>query len=152
MLKPGDPAPDFAAPDQTGTTRTLGDFAGRRLVLYFYPKDMTPGCTVQACDFRDNLPRFAAAGVAVVGVSPDSVKRHVKFAQKESLPFTLLADTDTAMAQAYGVWDRKTLFGRKYMGVVRTTFLIDETGRIEKIWSNVRVPGHIEEVADAVAG
>jgi peroxiredoxin Q/BCP len=150
MLSTGDAAPPFAAPDQSGTTRTLDDFRGRRLVLYFYPKDMTPGCTTEACDFRDNLARIASHGAQVVGISPDSVARHQKFTAKESLTFPLLADEDHAIAEAYGVWKEKSLYGRKFMGVERTTFIIDETGRIARVFERVRVKGHVDEVIDAL--
>jgi peroxiredoxin Q/BCP len=150
MLSTGDAAPPFAAPDQSGTTRTLDDFRGRRLVLYFYPKDMTPGCTTEACDFRDNLARIASHGAQVVGISPDSVARHQRFTAKESLTFPLLADEDHAIAEAYGVWKEKSLYGRKFMGVERTTFIIDETGRIARVFERVRVKGHVDEVIDAL--
>lgn len=151
MLKPGDSAPDFTAPDQSGNVHTLREYRGRKLVLYFYPKDMTSGCTVEACDFRDNLERFAGKDVAVVGVSPDSVKRHAKFVEKESLNFPLLADEEKEIVTAYGVWKEKSMYGRKYMGVERTTFIIDEEGRIQAIFPKVKVPGHIQEVLDAIS-
>jgi len=151
MLKPGDSAPDFSAPDQSGAVHTLKEYRGRKLVLYFYPKDMTSGCTAEACDFRDNLERFAGENVAVVGVSPDSVKRHAKFVEKESLNFTLLSDEDKKIVTAYDVWKEKSMYGRKYMGVERTTFIIDEKGRIQAVFPKVKVPGHIQEVLDAVS-
>jgi peroxiredoxin Q/BCP len=152
MLNIGDKAPDFSAPDQNGTVHTLGNYKGRKLVLYFYPKDMTAGCTAEACDFRDNLNRLEGHGAAVLGVSPDSSARHAKFVTKESLNFPLLADEDKAISQAYGVWKEKSMYGRKFMGVERTTFIIDEKGRIERIFAKVRVPGHVDEVIDALAG
>jgi thioredoxin-dependent peroxiredoxin len=152
MLTIGDAAPDFSAPDQSGTMRTLDDFRGRTLVLYFYPKDMTAGCTVEACDFRDNMARIAAHGAAVVGVSIDSVARHRRFIEKEGLTFPLLSDEDHAIADAYGVWAEKSLYGRKYMGVERTTFIIDPNGRIAHIFPKVRVKGHVDEVVGALAG
>lgn len=151
MLNPGDKAPEFSAPDQNGTMRSLKDYRGRKVVLYFYPKDMTPGCTVEACDFRDNLGRVQGHGAEVIGVSPDPVKRHGKFAARESLNFTLLSDEDTSIAQTYGVWTEKKMFGLTFMGVQRATFIIDEKGRIEKIFPKVRVPGHVQEVIDALA-
>jgi peroxiredoxin Q/BCP len=151
MLNVGDKAPDFSASDQNGTTHRLKDYRGKKLVLYFYPKDMTSGCTAQACDFRDNMARIAATGTAVLGVSPDPVKRHAKFADKESLNFPLLADDDKQMVQDYDVWKEKSMYGRKYMGVERTTFIIDEKGRIERIFPKVKVPGHVQEVLDALA-
>lgn len=152
MLNPGDKAPDFTARDQNGELRSLNDYKGKKLVLYFYPKDMTPGCTVEACDFRDSLNRLQGHGAEVLGVSPDSVARHRKFVTKESLNFPLLADEDRAIAEAYDVWQQKSMFGRKYMGVVRTTFIIDENGKIERIFPKVNVKGHVDEVIDALAG
>jgi thioredoxin-dependent peroxiredoxin len=151
MLEPGDKAPDFSAPDQTGQIHCLKEYHGRKLVLFFYPKDMTSGCTAQACDFRDNLARVKRAGADVLGVSPDTVKRHSKFVEKESLNFPLLADPDREIVQAYDVWKQKSMYGRKYMGVERTTFIIDEQGRIEKIFPKVKVQGHVQEVLDALA-
>jgi len=151
MLNPGDKAPDFSAPDQNGTIHSLKDYRGKRLVLYFYPKDMTPGCTAEACDFRDNLNRLQGHGAEVLGVSPDPVKRHTKFAARESLNFPILSDEDSAIAGAYGVWGEKSMFGRKYMGVVRTTFIIDARGTIERIFPKVKVQGHVQEVIDALA-
>ncbi len=135
MIATGDPAPDFSLSADDGTTRSLGDFAGRRLVVYFYPKDDTSGCTAQACELRDDLPAFSALGVDVVGVSPDSVESHVKFKEKYDLNFPLLADVDRTMAEAYGVWQEKTPY-------VRSTFLIDGDGVIEKAWRNVKARGH----------
>jgi peroxiredoxin Q/BCP len=152
MLQPGDKAPDFSAADQEGITRRLKDYKGKKLVLYFYPKDMTSGCTREACDFRDNMARIAGTGVALLGVSPDSVKSHAKFAEKESLNFPLLSDEAKGIAEAYGVWKEKSMYGRKYMGVERTTFIIDEKGKIERIFPKVKVPGHVAEVLDALAG
>ncbi len=151
MLTAGDAAPDFSAPDQNGTIHTLAGYRGKKLVLYFYPKDMTSGCTAEACDFRDNLNRLKGYGAEVLGVSPDSVKRHEKFVAKESLNFPLLSDESTAIAQAYGVWTEKSMYGRKYMGVERTTFIIDEEGRIARVFNKVKVNGHAGEVADELA-
>jgi peroxiredoxin Q/BCP len=146
MLKSGDKAPQFSGPDQHGTSRSLRDFRGRKLLLYFYPKDMTGGCTQEACDFRDNMARLEAHGAAVVGVSPDPVRSHARFAEKESLPFPLISDEDRSIVETYGVWKEKTLYGRKYMGVERTTFLIDEKGRIQKVFPKVKVKGHVDEI------
>lgn len=150
MLSIGDKAPEFDTVDQSGARRRLVDFAGRKLVLYFYPRDMTSGCTRQACDFRDSMSEFVAANAAVAGISPDSAQRHATFAEKEHLDFPLLVDTDHTIAEAYGVWKEKSMYGRTYMGIVRTTFVIDEQGRILRIWSGVKVPGHVAEVADAL--
>jgi len=152
MLQQGDTAPDFSAPDQNGVVRSLGEYRGRKLVLYFYPKDMTSGCTREACDFRDNMERLAGAGVAVIGVSPDSVALHARFVAKESLHFPLLSDEDKSICQAYGVWKEKSMYGRKYMGVERTTFIIDENGIIGRVYAKVKVPGHVTEILDALAG
>jgi peroxiredoxin Q/BCP len=151
MLNVGDEAPDFTARDQSGRTHSLNDYRGRKLVLYFYPKDMTSGCTMQACDFRDNLAAIRSRGAEVLGVSPDAVSRHEKFARKESLDFPLLADESRQIIDAYDVWKEKSLYGRKYMGVERTTFIIDEGGRIAKIFPRVSVKGHVAEVLDALA-
>jgi peroxiredoxin Q/BCP len=151
MLSVGDRAPEFSAPDQDGTVRKLSEFRGHPLVLYFYPKDMTPGCTTEACGFRDNIARVTAHGAALVGVSADSVARHRKFADKEGLPFPLIADEDHAIAEAYGVWKEKSLYGRKFMGIERTTFIIDGKGRIARIYPKVKVKGHVDEVIDALA-
>ena len=152
MLEVGDRAPEFTAQDQNGVTHQLKDYRGKRVVLYFYPKDMTAGCTQEACDFRDNLNRVLAHGAQVLGVSPDTVARHKKFETKESLNFPLLADVDRVIAEAYGVWVEKSMYGRKYMGVERTTIIIDAKGRITHIFRKVRVPGHVDEVLNALAG
>lgn len=133
-------------PDQTGTLHSLSDYAGKWVVLYFYPKDMTPGCTVEACNFRDNLARVKGAGAVVLGVSADSVKRHAKFAEAEGLNFPLLADEAKTTLETYGVWQQKSMMGRKYMGIVRTTLLIDPKGVVRKIYENVKVNGHVDEV------
>jgi peroxiredoxin Q/BCP len=151
MLNVGDKAPEFSAPDQNGTLHTLADYRGKKLVLYFYPKDMTSGCTAEACDFRDHLEAIRSHGAEVLGVSPESAARHAKFARKESLNFPLLADEGKEIVADYGVWKEKSMYGRKYMGVERTTFIIDETGRIEKIYPKVSVRGHVEEILDALA-
>lgn len=139
-------APDFTLKDQANTTRKLSDAKGQWVVLYFYPKDSTPGCTTQACAFRDASHELTNASAVVLGVSPDGVKSHVKFAQKQSLNFPLLADTDQAVCKAYGVWQEKTTFGKTYMGVVRTTYLIDPQGNVAHRWDKVKVPGHVEDV------
>ena len=147
MLAPGDLAPDFTLPTDTGAPLTLSALRGRPVVLYFYPKDDTETCTKEACDFRDLFPRFDTSGVAVLGVSPDSVKSHAKFRKKYALPFTLLADTEHAVAGAYDVWHEKSMFGNKYMGVLRTTFVIDAAGRVARVFEKVRTAGHAAEVA-----
>jgi peroxiredoxin Q/BCP len=142
----GDLAPDFKANNQDGNSISLGDFQGKKLVLYFYPKDNTPGCTTQACDLRDNYDRMQAAGYMVLGVSVDGEKSHQKFIEKFSLPFPLLADTDHAVVEAYGVWVEKSMYGRIYMGIARTTFIIDETGKIEDIISKVKTKEHTAQI------
>jgi len=136
-LKEGQKAPEFTAADQDGNTISLGQFAGKKVVLYFYPKDDTPGCTAEACDFRDNYQGLKAKDIVVLGVSTDDEKSHQKFAAKHSLPFTLLADTDKKIVEAYGVWGEKNMYGKKYMGTNRTTFVIDENGAIAHIIKKV---------------
>lgn len=148
MLKVGDTAPAFTAAADGDRTVSLKDYRGKRVILYFYPKDNTPGCTQQACDFRDNFARFEGGDTAVLGVSPDSVKSHDKFKSKFELPFPLLSDEDRKIAQAYGVWREKSLYGKKYMGVVRSTFVIDEQGKIAAVHDKVRVKGHIAELLE----
>ena len=138
MLKTGTIAPDFSLPDQNGEMHALTDYRGQKVVLYFYPKDMTSGCTKQACAFGELYPQFREKGAVVLGVSKDSVTSHKKFEEKYGLPFTLLSDTETKTIQAYDVWKEKTLYGRKYMGVVRTTYLIDENRTIVKAFGNVK--------------
>ena len=145
-LQVGDPAPDFTANDQNGQPISLHDFKGKKLVLYFYPKDDTPGCTAQACDLRDNYERMLAQGYAVVGVSVDDETSHQKFIKKFDLPFPLLADTDHTVVEAYGVWAEKKNYGRTYMGTVRTTFVIDEEGKIEDIISKVNTKEHVNQI------
>ncbi|MCG3128472.1 MAG: Peroxiredoxin [Phycisphaerae bacterium] len=142
----GEPAPDFALQDERGNTRTLSAYRGRTLVLYFYPKDDTPGCTLEACAFRDASSEFDALAAAIVGVSPDTSESHAAFAQKFSLPFTLLADPDHRVCEKYGVWREKNLYGETRMGVVRTTFVIDENGRVAQVFEGVRPDGHDREV------
>jgi thioredoxin-dependent peroxiredoxin len=149
MLTVGDKAPVFSGIDDSGKTISLKDFKGKKFVLYFYPKDNTSGCTVEACDFRDNFSSFKKAGIPVIGVSPDTEKSHKGFKEKYELPFPLLADTDKTICKAYGVWQEKSMYGRKYMGVVRSTFVIDEKGKIAAVYSKVKVPGHVKEVLEA---
>ena len=146
MLKEGNKAPDFKLEADDGKTYSLKDFKGKKLVLYFYPKDNTSGCTKEACDFRDNIKVFKKKNTAVVGVSKDSIKSHLKFRDKFDLNFPLLSDESTKVLDKYGVWKEKSMYGRKYMGVVRSTFIIDEKGKIEKIYSKVKVPGHVEDI------
>jgi len=141
-LKEGDAAPAFSAPIETGETRSLSDYKGKKLVLYFYPKDDTPGCTAEACSLRDNYEQFLGKGYEILGVSPDSAKKHVKFREKFSLPFSLLADESHAVAEAYGVWGPKKFMGRTYDGIHRTTFVIDESGNIERIIAKVDTENH----------
>jgi peroxiredoxin Q/BCP len=151
MLKEGSAAPAFKTTDANGETVSLKDLRGQKVVLYFYPKDDTPGCTKEACSFRDAFSQFKKKGIAVLGVSPDSEAKHQKFVAKYNLPFTLLADTDKAIAEAYGVWGEKKFMGRTYMGVHRTTFLIDEKGKIKKIFEKVKPDDHASEVLEAFA-
>jgi len=151
MLKPNDTAPDFELQADDGSTIRLSDLRGRKVVLYFYPKDDTPGCTIEACEFRDRSKDIAANGAVVLGVSPDTVESHRKFRDKYGLDFRLLADTDHRVAEAYGVWQEKSMYGRKYWGVARTTFLIDEEGRIARVFENVKPAGHAAEVLEALA-
>lgn len=146
MLKKNDKAPDFRLNDDDGKTYSLKDFRGKKLILYFYPKDMTSGCTAEACDFRDSIKVFQKKNAVIIGVSKDSVESHRKFRTKYELPFTLLSDESTKMLEAYGVWKEKSMYGRKYMGIERTTFIIDEKGYISEIFNKVKVNGHIEEI------
>ena len=148
MLEVGSPAPDFALPDKDGRTVTLSDFKGRKVILYFYPKDNTPGCSRQACAFAGAYEAFKTLNAAVVGVSKDSVASHVKFAEKYSLPFVLLSDPEKQVIQAYGVWQEKKNYGKVSMGVVRTTFIIDETGRVEKIMPKVKPDTNASEILE----
>ena len=150
-IKEGDSAPDFTLPSTSGDTISLSDFKGKQaVVLYFYPKDSTPGCTVEACSFRDNLEAVQAHGAAVLGVSPDSVKSHASFTQKQNLNFPLLADTERELARAYGVWVEKKQYGRTFMGIERSTFLIDKDGKIKKIWRKVTPRTHVADVVEAL--
>lgn len=150
-LKEGDVAPEISLPTDDGASFELSSLKGKNVVLYFYPKADTPGCTKEACAFRDNSTKFSAANTVIVGVSPDASKAQAKFKDKFNLPFTLLADADHAAAEAYGVWKEKSMYGKKYMGVDRTTFIIDPDGRIKKIFAKVKVDGHAEEVLSSVA-
>ncbi|HET8779662.1 MAG TPA: thioredoxin-dependent thiol peroxidase [Agromyces sp.] len=145
-LAPGDLAPDFTLDDQDGTPVTLSALRGTRVVLYFYPEAMTPGCTTEACDFRDNLNSFAGAGVRVVGISKDPVEKLKRFAERDHLNYTLLSDEDLAVQQRYGVWGEKSLYGKIVVGSIRSTFVIDEEGRIERAWYNVKATGHVARV------
>ena len=149
-LKPGDKAPDFTLPTDGDGKVSLSKLKGKKVILYFYPKDDTTGCTAEACGFRDALPNFSRIGAAVIGVSKDSPASHDKFKKKYKLPFTLASDEDTAVAQRYGVWVEKSMYGRKYMGMDRSTFLIDGKGVIRGLWRKVKVPGHVDEVLKAV--
>jgi len=145
-LKAGDRAPQFTGKDQAGGEISLSDFKGKKVVLYFYPKDNTPGCTAQACNLRDNYEELLLADYVVIGVSPDSEKSHQKFISKFGLPFPLIADSDNKIAEAYGVWAEKSMFGKKYMGVVRTTFIIDAQGKIEEVIGKVDTAGHTAQI------
>lgn len=144
------PAPDFALPDDTGTTRRLSDFRGKPVILYFYPADDTPGCTKEACNFRDDYSAYVKSGVTILGVSPDSVASHVKFKKKYDLPFPLLADDQHKVCDQYGVWGPKKMMGREYDGVLRTTFLIDANGRVARVFENVKPAEHSTEVLGAL--
>ncbi len=144
----GTPAPDFTLPNQEGTPVHLADLRGKQVVLYFYPKDDTPGCTTEACSFRDSWQSLTARGIEVLGVSRDSVKSHAKFAKKHGLPFTLLADEGGTVAQQYGVWVEKSMYGKKYMSTARTTFYIRPDGMIGHVWEQVRPEGHAGKVLD----
>ena len=152
MVSVGKKAPAVKLQDGSGKTVKLSDFKGKKVVLYFYPKDFTGGCTTEACDFRDRHAALKQAGAVVLGVSPDSVDRHARFAEKHDLPFQLLADTENKAATAFGVWREKSMYGRKFMGIVRSTFLIDEQGKVVEAWDKVRVKGHADAVLAAVKG
>jgi peroxiredoxin Q/BCP len=150
MLQEGKKAPAFALPASSGKKIALKDYAGKKLVLYFYPKDDTPGCTTEAQEFRDALPRLQKLGAAVVGVSKDSTERHCKFIAKHELNFPLLTDEDGAVLEAYGAWGEKNMYGKKSMGIIRTTVLIDDKGVVRKVFPKVRVAGHVEQVLEAL--
>lgn len=149
-MKAGTKAPPFRLPTDTGEVVALKDLLGKRVVLYFYPKDDTPGCTTEACEFRDNWRAVQAAGAVVLGVSPDDGGSHAKFRKKFDLPFPLLVDADHAVASAYGAWGEKQMYGRTYFGILRTTFLIDEQGRVARVFEKVKPAGHAAEVLDAL--
>jgi peroxiredoxin Q/BCP len=150
MLDVGKKAPDFNLLNQDGKIISLKDFLGQKIVLYFYPKDDTSGCTKEACSFSDDLPKFTKIDAVILGVSPDSVKSHKKFSEKYKLKFDLLADEEKTVVEKYGVWKEKSMYGRKYMGVERTTFILDEKGKIKKIFNKVKVDGHNKEVLEAL--
>ena len=150
MLKEGDKAPDFSSKDQNGKDISLSDFAGKRVVLYFYPKDDTPGCTKEACSFRDADDIFREKGITVLGVSTDSEKSHQKFISKYQLPFDLLADVDKKIVEDYGVWGEKSMYGRKYMGMERSTFVIDATGKISAILEKVKPEEHLDQLLEVL--
>lgn len=146
MLKIGDKAPDFTLISDEDKSISLKDFRGKKVILYFYPKDDTEACTQEACSFRDNVKVIEKNNAVILGVSKDNTKSHIKFKKKYDLPFTLLSDETRNMLEAYGVWKEKSMFGKKYMGIIRTTFLINEKGIIENIWEKVTVKGHVEEI------
>ena len=150
MIEPGKKAPAFTLKDQDGNAHRLSDLAGQPVVLYFYPKDDTSGCTKQACEFRDDLPKFKRNETVVLGVSPQDVKSKAKFADKHDLNFPVLADDGSKVCEKYGVWQEKSMYGKKYMGVVRTTYLIGADGKVKQRWDKVKVAGHAEEVLKAV--
>ena len=150
MLEVGKKAPDFSLLNQDEKKISLKDYVGQKVVLYFYPKDDTSGCTKEACSFSDDLPKFSKVDAVILGVSPDSVKSHKKFSEKYKLKFDLLADDEKNVVEKYGVWKEKSMYGRKYMGVERTTFIIDEKGKIKKIFNKVKVDGHNKEVLEAL--
>ena len=151
-LEVGAVAPDFSVPTDGGEELTLSSLRGKKVVLYFYPKDDTPGCTKEACGFRDALPDYSAVDAVILGVSKDSVAKHDKFKAKYELPFTLLSDAEGAICEAYGTWVEKSMYGRKYMGIERATFLIDEAGLVQGIWRKVKVKGHVDQVLEAARG
>jgi peroxiredoxin Q/BCP len=146
----GEQAPDFTMPTDGNGSVTLSALRGKPIVLYFYPKDDTSGCTAEACGFRDSLPDYAKTGAVVIGVSRDSVASHDKFKKKHGLPFILASDSDGTVTERYGVWVEKSMYGRKYMGIDRSTFLIDQDGTVRNVWHKVKVPGHVAEVLKAV--
>ncbi|MBK8945648.1 MAG: thioredoxin-dependent thiol peroxidase [Ignavibacteriae bacterium] len=146
MVEIGKKAPSISLEDSFGNKRTLKEFLGKNVILYFYPKDNTPGCTTEACDFRDSFSEYKNLDAVVIGVSPDSVKSHKKFADEFNLPFILLSDEEKEVIEKYDVWKEKSMYGKKYMGVERTTFLIDGKGIVRKIYEKVKVPGHVEQV------
>lgn len=152
MITVGSMAPDFTLASDTGETFTLSNLKGKKVVLYFYPKDNTSGCTKEACDFRDALPDFDRQNVVVLGVSKDSLKSHASFRLKQNLNFPLLSDETCEVCEKYGVWVEKSMYGRKYMGIDRATFLIDEHGIVQAVWRKVKVPGHIDSILKSIDG
>jgi peroxiredoxin Q/BCP len=146
VIKASIPAPDFQLPDETGSLHKLSDYRGKYVILYFYPKDDTPGCTTEACGFRDDYTLYQAAGAVVLGVSPDAPKSHIKFKLKYNLPYTLLSDVDYAVCEQYGVWGLKKSMGREYKGVLRTTFITAPDGSIQKVFENVKPDGHSSQI------
>ena len=148
MIGIGDQAPDFLVPTDGGNTISLKELKGNKVILYFYPKDMTPGCTTEACNFRDAYPDFSMIDAKIIGVSKDSVERHNKFKDKYELPFILASDQEGEVCNAYGVWQEKINYGKTYMGIVRSTFLINERGKITAVWRNLRVKGHVQKVLE----
>ena len=152
MIESGTVAPDFTLETDQGESVTLSKLRGKNVILYFYPKDDTPGCTIQACDFRDAMPRFEGVKAVILGVSPDSVKSHAKFRAKFDLNFPLLADEGHSVSEAYGVWKEKKMYGRTYMGIERSTFLIDKEGVISKVWRKVKPKGHTEMLSEILTG
>jgi thioredoxin-dependent peroxiredoxin len=150
-MQVGQLAPDFTLPASNGEMVSLSDFRGKHVVLYFYPKDMTPGCTTEACDFRDRHEQFVKLGAVILGVSTDPLERHKKFIEKYELPFLLLADEHHEVAEMYGVWKQKKNFGKEYMGIERSTFIIDRDGKLVKEWRGVKVKGHVEEALEYIS-
>ena len=150
MIQEGKDAPAFSMPDQEGNIHNLSDYKGKWVILYFYPKDMTPGCTVEACNFRDDFPAFGNLDAIILGVSKDSIARHKKFAGKYELPFTLLSDENSTVCEDYGVWQEKSMYGKKYMGINRSTFLIDPEGKIARVYPKVKVKEHASELLQAL--
>ena len=146
MIEQGTTAPDFTLPDQSGDDHSLSDFRGQWVILYFYPKDLTPGCTTEACNFRDDFPNFQNLNTTIIGISKDSTKRHAAFAGKYKLPFLLLSDESGDVCERYGVWQEKSLYGKKYMGIVRSTYLIDPQGTITRVYPKVKVKEHATEL------
>jgi peroxiredoxin Q/BCP len=151
-IRIGEIVPDFTLPSSEGGNVSLQDFRGQNVVLYFYPKDMTPGCTVEACDFRDYHPRFRELNTVVIGISPDPVKSHQRFIEKHDLPFLLLSDEDHRVAEMFGVWGEKQMFGKKFFGINRSTFVINSEGKLVREWRNVKVDGHVEEILSFISG
>jgi thioredoxin-dependent peroxiredoxin len=149
-LKAGDKAPDFSGINQDGKEIKLSDFAGKKLIIYFYPKDNTPGCTAESCNLNDNYSQWLEKGFEVVGVSPDSVESHQKFRDKFNLKFDLIADTEKEILQAYGAWGEKSMYGKKYMGVLRTTFVIDENGIIQEVFEKVKTKDHTNQILESI--